>query len=398
MAAVAVGDLDPARRRVFVDFSRWDAVVRDFVSTTSVASAGAQVAAFTGQPKPELVRSGSLRVDVSSLGKGATGTVSVTLLSDKGYPLTTRVRVTRPGTMTATLASCAIGCSVISVDLTGGLFRLAGVSAGHTRILRSTSHSGGTSRALSLSGGSPPQAVLVTPGLRMPKQVPGMDGRSLPVRVLGTVTAVPLLGRDGYLLDLARNLRGAVGTVAGTRSVVLARADTPASVLATLHRDGGGTATTYAATADRLAHTPPARADSLALLIAGGIALVALTHLLAWLASQSGRRRAEVAGLRIAGIRPRAVRRAYLTESAILAAIVLVTATVTAAATTVPLLKAMTLVGGWADAPVLHPHVRPITLAVVVVVAALVTAAICGLAFSRFGRGARPSALRASER
>ena len=126
-------------------------------------------------------------------------------------------------------------------------------------------------------------------------------------------------------------------------------------MLAQLHKDGGGTPTTYAAVADRLDHTPQARADSLALLVAIGVALVALTHLLAWLAGQIGRRRAEVAGLRAAGIRPRGVRRAYVVEASILAAVVLVAAAVAAVATTVPLLKPMSLVGGWAEAPILRP-------------------------------------------
>jgi hypothetical protein len=218
------------------------------------------------------------------------------------------------------------------------------------------------------------------------------------VRVLGTVDAVPFLGRSGALLDLGRVLLGAVGTIAGAQPVVVARADTPASVLARLRQDGGGRTSTYAAVADRLDSTPPARADSLALLLAIGVGLVALTHLLAWLVGQLGGRRAEVAGLRAAGIRPGAVRRAYVTEAVVLAALVLVAAAVAAAATTIPLLKPMELVGGWAKAPALRLEVRPVTLATVVVGVALATAAICAWAFTRFGRGARPAALRSADR
>jgi glucose uptake protein GlcU len=102
--------------------------------------------------------------------------------------------------------------------------------------------------------------------------------------------------------------------------------------------------------------------------------------------------------LRAAGTRPDTVRRAYLTEAAILAAIVLVTATVTAVATTVPLLTAMRLVGGWAPAPILHPSIRWTTLAAVVVGVAAVAASLCAVMFTRFGRAARPASLRAADR
>jgi ABC-type lipoprotein release transport system permease subunit len=128
------------------------------------------------------------------------------------------------------------------------------------------------------------------------------------------------------------------------------------------------------------------------------VALVALTHLLAWLSGQVGRRRAEVAGLRAAGVRPGSVRHAYLVEAATLAGIVLISAAVAAAATTVALLEPMRLVGGWADAPAVRLDVRPVTLAVVVVGVALVTAALCALVFTRFGRSARPASLRSADR
>jgi ABC-type lipoprotein release transport system permease subunit len=150
--------------------------------------------------------------------------------------------------------------------------------------------------------------------------------------------------------------------------------------------------------ADRLDATPEARAASLALLVAIGVALVALTHLLAWLTGQLGGRRTEVAGLRAAGIQPRAVRRAYVVEATILAGLVLVASAVAAAATTIPLLKPMELVGGWAQAPVLRLRVLPATLATVVVGVALVAAVLCAWVFTRFGRSARPSALRSAER
>src|SRR5262249_46022940 len=154
--------------------------------------------------------------------------------------------------------------------------------------------------------------------------IPGVDGQSPQVRVVGAIPAVPFLGRYGSLLDLSRELRGSTGTIALAHPVVVARADTPAPVLARLHADGGGTPRTSASVRAVLDATPEARTTQLSLLMAVGVALVALTHLVAWLAGQVRRRKAEVAGLRAAGLTPRTVRRAYLVEAVTLAGIVLV--------------------------------------------------------------------------
>jgi hypothetical protein len=58
----------------------------------------------------------------------------------------------------------------------------------------------------------------------------------------------------------------------------------------------------------------------------------------------------------------------------------------------------MRLVGGWSDGPAVDLALRPWLLAVVVVGTAAVTAVLCGAVFTRFGRNARPSALRAADR
>ncbi len=399
MAAVAIDDLDPNHRRVFVDASRWDAVVGDFLGDTSSADASAHMKSLADQDGPQLMSADSLQVDVDSIAAGATGSVTVRYLSDLGYAETARVRIDHAGTSTSALANCKIGCALLSVDLSGAPFSLGGVTAGGVRLLGSTSYAGGATKHAVTVGPTSEQAVaLTTKGLQTAGIADGIDGKTQAMRLVGTVGAVPFVGRAGSLLDLGQVLRGAVGTVADARSVVVARADTPAAVLGQLRKDGGRKPTTYATVADRLDATPAARADSLALLVAVGVGLVALTHLLAWLAGQLGRRRAEVAGLRAAGIGPRAVRRAYLGEAALLSVIVLVTAAVAAAVTTVPLLKPIELVGGWAQAPSVQLAVQPFTLTVVVVGVAVLTAMLCGLVFTRFGRAARPSALRSADR
>jgi hypothetical protein len=399
MAAVWIDDLDPADRRVFVDTHRWDAVVGDFVAGTGAGSASAHMPELGRKPGPVLLQSTTLDANVTELAAGAHGLIVLRYLSDEGYLRTARLHLDRPGAVSGALRGCAVGCAPVRLTESGDAFDVAAISAGTTRLVGGTSYAGGARRSLltSLDRGSDAPA-LTTPGLQDATSVKGIDGSSRGVHVIGALDGVPFLGRAGALLDLGQVLQGTVGTVAGARSVVVARAGTPPSVLDRLRHDGGGAPTAYAAVASALASTPEARSDRLALLVAIGVALVALTHLLAWLSGQLGRRRAEVAGLRAAGIRPGAVRRAYVVEASSLAGTVLVTAALAAVATTVPLLEPMRLVGGWADAPELHLAVRPLTLTVVVVGSALVVAAVCALVLTRFGRAARPAALRSAER
>jgi hypothetical protein len=399
MAAVWIDDLAPTHRRVFVDTHRWDAVVGDFVGGTSVGSATNDMSTLGHTPGPALIRAGSLQVDVTDLRAGAHGLVSLSYLSDAGYVQDAKVPIDHTGTTTATLRACTVGCALVRLTLSGDAFTVGSVSAGSAHLLGGTSYAGGAPRTvLDVETSSNELPALTTPGLGVSSTVPGLDGRTRAVHVIGSVRAIPFLGSAGSLVDLGQVLNGTVGTVSAAHAVVVARADTPAAVLGRLRQDGGGSASTYAVIADQLDHTPQARGDQLALLVAIGVALVALTHLLAWLSGQVGRRRAEVAGLRAAGVRPGSVRHAYLVEAATLAGIVLISAAVAAAATTVALLEPMRLVGGWADAPAVRLDVRPVTLAVVVVGVALVTAALCALVFTRFGRSARPASLRSADR
>jgi hypothetical protein len=408
MAAVSVDDERPAERRVFVDAARWPTVVGDFMDGTSVASATARMSDLAAQPDPVLMRGASLRVLVSGFDGtgGADAVMAARYVGDRGYPLATRVRVTGDGWATTPLRSCRVGCSLLSLVVEGTApLDVRRVVAGTQDLVADPVSVRGLGRATLLSfdeAAHPPpgQAMqaLTTRDVTLRSTVPGIDGTTPGVRVVGEVGAVPFLGRVGSLLDLPRALRGAVGTVAAARPVVVARADTPDAVLATLHADGGGAPTTYSSTREAFDATSEARADSLALLVAVGVGLVALTHLAAWLASQTARRRAEVAGLRAAGLLPSVVRRAYLVEAVALAGILLVASGVAAAATTTALLRPMRLVGGWAVAPAVDLAVRPWVLTPITVGVAVVTAICCAVVFTRFGRSARPAALREADR
>jgi hypothetical protein len=402
MAEVVVDDLRPDFRRVFVDTARWPAVVGDFFGHTGAAAASDHVPALAGQVDPVILRGRSVAARVSGLRRGDAVVLTVTYTSDAGYPQKARIRVPRNGSTSAPLRACRVGCSLLTVQARGKAAVLVErVDVGSTRLLtRPTAYPGG--RIATLVRMSAPtdaaQQALVTPGIHVQKRSPGIDGTSPEVSVTGTIDAVPLLGHEGSLRDLPRVLRGAVGTVAAGRSIVVARAGTPASVLSTLRADGGGTPTTYGGALASLANTSQARGDALALLVSLGVAVVALTHLGAWLAGQLSRRRAEVAALRVAGFGPPAVRGAYRVEAMVLGLVVLVGSVIAAVATTRTLLGPMRLVGGWAEAPPVDLSLRPWVLVPSVVGTSLVVAVACLLVFTRFGRSARPSALRSADR
>jgi hypothetical protein len=340
-----------------------------------------------------LVQGTTARVDVAGFERtGASsdrGRVTLGYAGDRGYPTRARVTVTGNGVATGRLRLCAVGCTLLSLTVSGApSFEVRRVVVGGAEVLAApVTHRGARpDRPVAFVEATHPspdllEQALLTPGVRLGATVAGLDGSDLGVHVVGSVDAVPLLGRQGVLLDLARVLRGAVGQVAAGRAVVVARADTPASVLARLHRDGGGRPTSYASAKAAFDATPESRSAGLALLSA-----------------QAGRRRAEVAGLRSAGMGPRVVRRAYLVEACSLAAVVLVAAVVVGALVTPSLLRPMDLVGGWSVAPLVDDTLRPWVLAAVTLAVAVLTAAMCAVGFTRFGRAARPAALREADR
>jgi hypothetical protein len=402
MAEVAVGDLTPDARRVFVDAARWPAVVGGFFQGTSAAQASDHARALAAQADPVMLRGSSVTARVSGLGAGKAIVLSVDYTSDAGYPQKTRIKVQHNGSTSGPLAGCRVGCSLLAVQARGASAALVErLKVGPTALLaHPAAYPGGRAATMADVSASADamQQALTTPGIRLHGTVPGIDGTSPKVSVIGSIEALPLLGRYGSLMDLSRVLRGAVGTVAVGKAFVVARADTPASVLSALHADGGGTPTSYDDAVSTLANTSQARGDSLALLVSLGVALVAMTHLGAWLAGQLGRRRAEVAGLRVAGFVPRAVRRAYRVEAMVLGLVVLVGSATAAIASMTTLLRPMRLVGGWSEAPPVELSLRPWVLVPSVGGTALVVAIACLLVFTRFGRSARPSALRSADR
>jgi hypothetical protein len=228
-----------------------------------------------------------------------------------------------------------------------------------------------------------------------PPAIPGVDGRNQPVRVLARVSALPFVGTSGTVLDLGRALRGSGGSVPGTYAAVLARADTPASVIKQLRADGGvGTVTTASQELNRLEATPRAQGTRLYLVIAVFAAMIALLSLASGVAQQRLERRTEAASLRSAGVRTGEINQAYRTEVLLLGAATLVGTAITCWASCKALLGALPLVSGWSFAPPLDasPHLAWVLLSAVV--AGAVVVGLGYLAFHRVGRSAAPRLLR----
>jgi hypothetical protein len=156
-------------------------------------------------------------------------------------------------------------------------------------------------------------------------QADGLDGAPRPVSVDGRTRALPLLGREGVLLDLGAALRGAGGQLPDTTSLVVARGDTPPDVLRRLLATGAvGEKRTVTAVLHRIESDDAAVGVRLYLLLAVLGLLVCAVSVLASVTEQRRERRGEAAALRSAGVRAASLARSYREEAAWLGAAVAV--------------------------------------------------------------------------
>jgi hypothetical protein len=248
-------------------------------------------------------------------------------------------------------------------------------------------------------------AALVTPGTRLDRvgRQPlayGIDGRPLRVQIAGEVPALPLLGRGGLLLDLGTALRGAGGQIpADTLSVVVARADTPPSVLAKLRATGATTKSrTVAQTLDSIERTGTATGTRLYLLIALFALLIAAVSVVAATAGQRGERRTEAAALRVAGVGAGEIARGYRGEAQALGLGVAVASGLAVWVGCRALLAALPLVdpGEFGLVFDVTPDARVVTA--LAVAAGLFVALVVFGSFRRIGRSSPPRLLREGDR
>jgi putative ABC transport system permease protein len=378
-------------RDVFVDTPRWDRVAGPFFSGTPVAQVSSKIGALPSSQQLHPARGSTFAVtfDAGSIRR-AWPTVTlkrppalwqrlplkftVSYVDSRGtqefvqVPYRHRKQPVhiRPGVVrySAFVRGCARACAVETVHVEGltrkSPVRVTGMSFGDLQLLSAGNDGMVTPRASAHlrvvavpSGGlrlwvnrwytSDPllewkpddvQAALATPGLRLERaggrpQAYGPDGASGPVRIAGDVPAFPLIGRTGLLLDLGTALQGAGPPVPDSRAVVVARADTPASVLRDLMATGAiGGRFTVQQTLTRIQQSPTAQRNALYALIAGFGLLIAAVSVVSSTARQRRERQTEAASLRAAGVDVRAIGRGYRVEAAVLGAAVVVVAAV----------------------------------------------------------------------
>jgi hypothetical protein len=172
--------------------------------------------------------------------------------------------------------------------------------------------------------------ALLTPGLRPDRAqgkpiAYGVDGEARQVSIAGEVPALPILGRTGILLDLGAGLRGGGGTIPGARTLIVARPDTPQSVLAKLKASGAvGRRHLVQHTLARIQRGGTAQGTLLYTMIAAFGMLIATLSVVAAVADRRRERRREAASLRLVGVPSATVTSGYRGEAELLGLAVLV--------------------------------------------------------------------------
>ena len=281
MAAVQVfEDERPESRRVYVDAARYERVVGDRLADTDAAAGSAAVARLASaaaETPPEPVTTGQrlvasvslegdrrrpVRLDVLTSGVSGSGRQTLFARLTPGVPVVLSRELSRcePGCrVTGLEVQVGLECSariwaravcrrqaleITRLDL-GGLDLLerawtlaepderppgeVEAAAGRLHVRPSTA---GTSY-LTTDRSAWAAPLLATDRVDWPDgpEAPTPGGLARPSRVLRTVPALPLVGAAGTVLDLPSSLVDGGRTVAAGDALVLARADTPASVL-----------------------------------------------------------------------------------------------------------------------------------------------------------------------
>jgi putative ABC transport system permease protein len=147
------------------------------------------------------------------------------------------------------------------------------------------------------------------------------DDADLPVRVVGTSEAVPVLGRSGVLVDLTAYTREDYSerVLASTQAYVFARAGLPADMVEALAAAGVDVDSPLRLDEERaeLGHDAYALSIRLYVVVAGALLLLALAGVIAHLVVGMPGRRRDAASLRVVGVSKRTVLRAGLVDLAI---------------------------------------------------------------------------------
>jgi len=404
-AAVVLPRGEDGRRTVLLDTDRYARVSAGLLGTTAAAPVSAHVAALGGGAGA-LGRGGTVVLAARVTGRvPATVRFDIDYVTDQNYVATRtlRVRPGRDGVVAARVhvGGCSHGCvpTGLTVDAAG---RTRGISSLTLRTLRfagidlpQTFGLAGGSLPLSgpsLSGPSPthrpvstgvPVPVIATAGPTT--QVRGPDGGELPASAVARVAALPLVGARGTLADLRRALAGALPTSPSARVFVLARADTPAAVLAGLT----GERQTLAQVHARVDAASGAGRARTALL--GGLCclLVATIALFAGISRQRRELAHETASLRVVGLPLARLRHSVRVELLVCGLAGLVAVGLGSWLAGVLLLDRLPLLDVPADALAPDTRARPVVLVAGALVALVLVVVVAGR-----GRAVREGASR----
>jgi putative ABC transport system permease protein len=323
---------------------------------------------------------------------------------------------------------CALACTVSTVEVQGrtspGAVRVTGMSFGDLQLLPLLgdgvlhgSYSAGraqrTPGGLDLTLRDPysthrlpwrshegPSSALVTPDVKLERSggkpiVYGLDGEPRAVDVSGEVPALPLLGRNGVLLDLGGALQRAGSQIPGSRALVAARADTPEAVLATLKATGAVSRQHLVGeTLATIRRSGTAQGTLLYTLIAAFGLLIAALSVVAAVAEQRTERRREAAALRVVGVTSDTVTAGYRGEAGVLGVAVLVVGGIAVWVGCRALLGVLPLVDPGQFGLPFEVAPRLGLIAVVAGAAALLVALGVFVGFRLVGRSSPPSLLR----
>jgi hypothetical protein len=378
--AAAADPTDGSARDLFADTARWDRVVGDFFAGTAVGDVATSVHDLgSGLPAATAAKAVTVRFSAPSarrallspqqarrIRRGVAGYDFVPLqflidyVDDRGQaenvsvppghgPWRAPVRLGQ-GTVgyTVRVPHCSRACAVRDVLVQGrtsGVVRLVSIGFGTMPLLQpddrgmtavgghhvttSAPPGGGLSFTISdayfphpLLAWKPREAAtiattrLTLPTVKGQRQADGLDGDPQPVRVIGRTRALPLLGREGVLLDLGSALRGAGGQIPGTSTLVVARSDTPPAVLRTLQATGVvGAERTWGEALDRIDGDGAALGVRLYLLVAAFSLLVCAVSVVSSVTGQRRERALEAAALRSVGVDAGNLARSYREEA-----------------------------------------------------------------------------------
>jgi hypothetical protein len=366
MAAVAAPDASQTYRRSFADMSRWDRVVGDFYDGTGAASVATQASKLESGTtvSPSSGDSVTVAFDAATLQTNLQVEVSVSYVTPRGGVGTVILRAPkdRPsrGVVEVTKSvrpACVQGCVPTRLGIDGFRARpfedlvISSVRFGDDSLFGDESWSGenrygrveqtgdgirarltpyGDSIDMSPTTSRQPLAALWTPGLSVTREGRkpvsySVDGTERVVDPVGTAAMLPFVGRQGMLMDLSRALAGATPVIPTATTYVIARDDTPPSILDQLAATGlVGKPAAFSNALDDAMARPSAQGVRLYTLMSLFAGVIALLGLASSAASQRRDRRQEAASLRVCGVASRTLTAAIRAEAVWLAVSVFV--------------------------------------------------------------------------